>query len=94
MYTVQEAAKAIDLDLNGARVAVQGFGNAGEAAARFIGELGARVLAVSDSLVGCPVCDTECKVPWVGQPAERVASCPNCNWIISSGTYHSRFEHY
>jgi glutamate dehydrogenase (NAD(P)+) len=49
VYTIQEAAKSIDLDLNGARVVVQGFGNAGQAAARFIGELGAKVLAVSDS---------------------------------------------
>src|SRR2546430_11565866 len=49
VYTIQEAAKTIDLDLHGARVVVQGFGNAGDAAARFIGELGAKVIAVSDS---------------------------------------------
>jgi glutamate dehydrogenase (NAD(P)+) len=52
VYTVQEAAKTIDLDLRGARVAVQGFGNAGESTARFIAELGARVIAVSDSRGG------------------------------------------
>jgi len=52
VYTIQEAAKTIDLDLNGARVVVQGFGNAGEAAARFISELGGRVIAVSDSRGG------------------------------------------
>src|SRR5438067_73362 len=52
VYTVQEAAKVIDLDLRGARVVVQGFGNAGDAAARFIGELGAKVIAVSDSRGG------------------------------------------
>ena len=52
VYTIQEAAKTIDLDLNGARVVVQGFGNAGEAAARFIAELGARVIGVSDSRGG------------------------------------------
>jgi glutamate dehydrogenase (NAD(P)+) len=52
VFMVQEAAKAIDLDLRGARVAVQGFGNAGEAAARFLHELGARVVAVSDSRGG------------------------------------------
>jgi glutamate dehydrogenase (NAD(P)+) len=52
VYTIQEAAKTIDLELNGARVAVQGFGNAGEAAARFVGELGAKVIAVSDSRGG------------------------------------------
>ena len=52
VYTIQEAAKAIDLDLRSARVAVQGFGNVGEGAARFIAELGARVVAVSDSRGG------------------------------------------
>jgi glutamate dehydrogenase (NAD(P)+) len=52
VYMIQEVAKAIDLDLQGARVAVQGYGNAGEAAARFLGELGARVVAVSDSRGG------------------------------------------
>ena len=52
VYMVQEAAKSIDLDLHGARVAVQGYGNAGEAAARFLAELGASVVAVSDSRGG------------------------------------------
>jgi glutamate dehydrogenase (NAD(P)+) len=52
VYTIQEAAKAINLDLHGARVVVQGFGNAGESAARFIAELGAKVVAVSDSRGG------------------------------------------
>src|SRR3981081_4607325 len=37
VYTIQEAAKAIDLDLHGARVVVQGYGNAGDAVARFLG---------------------------------------------------------
>src|SRR5947199_10300461 len=48
VYAVQETAKTIDLDLNGARVVVQGFGNADESAARFIGELGARVMPATD----------------------------------------------
>ena len=52
VYTVQEAAKTLDLELEGARVAVQGYGNAGEAVARFIHELGANVIAVSDSQGG------------------------------------------
>jgi glutamate dehydrogenase (NAD(P)+) len=39
-------------DLAGARVVVQGFGNAGSIAARLFSEAGARVLAVSDSRGG------------------------------------------
>jgi glutamate dehydrogenase (NAD(P)+) len=52
VYTVQEATKALGIELEGARVAVQGFGNAGQAVARFIHELGAKVVAVSDSRGG------------------------------------------
>src|SRR5260370_10582042 len=52
IYTIQEAAKVLNMDLPGARVVVQGFGNAGESAARFSAELGARVIAVSDSQGG------------------------------------------
>jgi glutamate dehydrogenase (NAD(P)+) len=52
VYTIQEAAKSIDLDLVGARVVVQGFGSAGSGAARYIDELGAHVVAVSDSRGG------------------------------------------
>jgi glutamate dehydrogenase (NAD(P)+) len=52
IYTIQEAAKVVDLDLAGARVVVQGYGTAGASVARFIGELGAKVVAVSDSKGG------------------------------------------
>lgn len=51
------------------------------------------VLAVSGSLVRCPVCDTEFEVPWIGQPADRIAICLKCTWSISAGAYHARFEH-
>ncbi|NML25296.1 Glu/Leu/Phe/Val family dehydrogenase [Zoogloea dura] len=44
-----EAAKRLGMDINGARVAVQGFGNVGEAAARLFAEAGARVVALQDS---------------------------------------------
>src|SRR5215217_6756460 len=49
VYCVQEAAKTLKLDLRGARVALQGFGNVGEAAARFLAEAGAQVIAIGDS---------------------------------------------
>ncbi len=49
VYTAMAAAKRIGLDLNGARVVVQGFGNVGSIAARLIAETaGATVVAVSD----------------------------------------------
>jgi glutamate dehydrogenase (NAD(P)+) len=40
--------KVLGRDLKGARVALQGFGNVGSFAAKFLHELGARVVAVAD----------------------------------------------
>ena len=49
VYTVGvEAAARIGLELQGARVAVQGFGNVGSVAARLYAAAGARVVAVQD----------------------------------------------
>lgn len=42
------AAKAQDIDIKKASVAIQGFGNVGAHAAKFLAEAGARVVAVSD----------------------------------------------
>src|SRR5205807_649239 len=44
-----EAAKYRQLDLAGARVVIQGFGNAGAPLAGFLSALGAKVVGVSDS---------------------------------------------
>ena len=46
--TGREAARRIGLDLNGARVAVQGFGNVGSVAAELLQAAGARIVAVQD----------------------------------------------
>mgnify|MGYP002382308340 CR=1 FL=1 len=46
--TGREAARRIGLDLNGARVAVQGFGNVGSAAAELFVQAGAKVVAIQD----------------------------------------------
>ena len=52
MYTVIKAAKRLDLNLKGATVAVQGYGNVGFHAARLLHELGCKIIAVSDSKGG------------------------------------------
>ncbi len=52
VYTIVDAARHLGMNLNKARVAVQGFGNAGSIAARLIGEEGSTVVAVSDSTGG------------------------------------------
>lgn len=51
-FTVREAAKKLGINLRAATIAVQGFGNAGQFAAQLLEEMGAKVLAVSDSQGG------------------------------------------
>jgi len=48
-YVIREACKERSISLKGAKVAVQGFGNAGSIAARLLSEDGAFIIAVSDS---------------------------------------------
>ncbi len=52
MVTAIEAMKYVGIDVQGARVAVQGFGNAGSIAAMLMHDAGAKVIAVSDSKGG------------------------------------------
>ena len=48
-YCVREAAKAIKLKLKGAKVVLQGFGNASTFAGEYLEKMGAKVIAASDS---------------------------------------------
>src|SRR4029079_10221855 len=52
VYCLQEALKRSGRPVEGLSVAVQGFGNVGAGVARFAAELGAKVVAVSDSSGG------------------------------------------
>ena len=52
VYVLEEAMKKMGVQKSDVRVAVQGFGNVGENAARILHELGYRVIAVSDSKGG------------------------------------------
>jgi glutamate dehydrogenase (NAD(P)+) len=47
-FSVARAAQNVGMDLEDARIAVQGFGNVGEAAARILAGMGARIVAVTD----------------------------------------------
>ena len=49
MLVSREAFEYLDRDIEGATVAVQGYGNAGSVAAKLLDGLGARIVAVSDS---------------------------------------------
>ncbi|MCD6290050.1 MAG: Glu/Leu/Phe/Val dehydrogenase [Anaerolineae bacterium] len=52
LFTIRRTAERIGLDLEGASVVVQGYGNAGSIAARLLYEDGAKIIAVSDSKGG------------------------------------------
>ena len=49
MITAREAASRLEMSLDGARVVVQGYGNAGYTAVLLLGELGCRMVGASDS---------------------------------------------
>jgi len=48
MITTREAAKHLGLNMKGATVAVQGFGNVGSVSADLLSQIGAKVVAVTD----------------------------------------------
>ena len=52
VFAIEDAARALNLDIASSRTVVQGFGNAGSVAARLMAELGSPVVAVSDSRGG------------------------------------------
>ncbi len=49
LFVTQEACRDRGIALEGARVAVQGFGNVGSVAAKLLSEAGAKIVAISDS---------------------------------------------
>jgi glutamate dehydrogenase (NAD(P)+) len=57
-----EAANKLGMDIVGARVAVQGFGNVGSVAARLFADAGAKVVAIQDH-AGSIVCETGLDIP-------------------------------
>ena len=52
VYLIQESANHIGIDLRHATAVIQGFGNVASNAARFLEELGTRIIAVSDVSTG------------------------------------------
>ncbi|MFI5338927.1 MAG: Glu/Leu/Phe/Val dehydrogenase [Candidatus Methylomirabilales bacterium] len=52
VFTIQEAAAHLGLDLGRATAVIQGYGNAGSIAAQLLHEIGVRIIAVSDSRGG------------------------------------------
>jgi glutamate dehydrogenase (NAD(P)+) len=52
VVAAEEAAKSLNMNMNGAKVVVQGFGNVGSVAAQLAEESGATIVGISDALGG------------------------------------------
>jgi glutamate dehydrogenase (NAD(P)+) len=52
LYALREACRVKGIDLNGARVSIHGFGNAGANISHMVADDGAKVVAICDSKVG------------------------------------------
>jgi len=52
IYIIIEVAKHLNIDLNGIKIVIQGYGNVGYHVATKMSELGAKIIAVSDSKGG------------------------------------------
>lgn len=79
----REACNAMKINLHGATVAIQGFGNVGSWTARLIAELGAKVVAVSDVNGGIH-CEKGIDVPALFEHVKRertVQGFPGSNAI-------------
>jgi glutamate dehydrogenase (NAD(P)+) len=48
MIATRESAKHLDLDIKGATIAVQGFGNVGSVTAELLSQVGAKIVAITD----------------------------------------------
>ena len=49
VITIEEATKRRNIDIKGSRVAIQGFGNAGSFIAKILHDMGAKIVAISES---------------------------------------------
>ncbi|MCH7745463.1 MAG: glutamate dehydrogenase [Chloroflexi bacterium] len=52
VYVMREVARQLGMNVEGARIVVQGFGQVGSWTVRILGEMGCKVIAVSDVLGG------------------------------------------
>jgi glutamate dehydrogenase len=52
VITIVEAAKNLKIQMNGATAAIQGFGNVGSMTAKFLHEIGVKIVGITDSKAG------------------------------------------
>jgi glutamate dehydrogenase (NAD(P)+) len=78
VYTIEDAARRLGFELSGATVAIQGFGNVGEATARLLAAAGARIVAITDAGGGVhdPAGLDVARLGWRFRELGTVASAP------------------
>lgn len=89
VLTIREAAKELNLNLNEATAALQGFGNVGSMTAKFLDELGVKVVAVTDASGGIYKKDGF-NIPELMayvQDGKRLADYPNGESIDNEGLF-------
>jgi len=82
-FVIQEAARLMGLTLDGATIAIQGFGNVGSWTARLIRSLGCKVVAISDiggGVYNSQGLDIENLLKHANEN-RSVAGCPGCESI-------------
>jgi glutamate dehydrogenase (NAD(P)+) len=89
LYTIADAALRGGFTIEGATVAIQGFGNVGEATARLLHEAGARVVAITD-IGGGVTRPNGLDVPMVKRHLEEhgtIAAAPGTTPIDNEGLF-------
>ena len=85
VYCLEDVAKDLNVGLDGATVAVQGFGNVGSWFARLVNELGCRVVAVSDvqgGIYNAAGLDVPAVLDW-SRESGSVVGAPNTETITN-----------
>jgi glutamate dehydrogenase (NAD(P)+) len=85
MITTREAARHLGIDINGATIAVQGFGNVGSVSAELLSRLGAKIVAVTDWKGGVhnPAgLDVQKLIDWVAEH-KTVAGFPDADTLAA-----------
>jgi glutamate dehydrogenase (NAD(P)+) len=85
MITTREAARHLGIDINGATIAVQGFGNVGSVSAELLSRLGAKLVAVTDWKGGVHNpggLDVQKLIDWVAEH-KTVAGFPDADTLAA-----------
>jgi len=94
MLTAREALRQVGIPVQGARIAVQGFGNVGSIAARTAHEMGCKVIAATD-VKGGAYNRNGLDVPALIEHAQRTGSVvnfPGSDWIDNASVLELECE--